>query len=324
MESRSSRYASNGRASTSKHPYGSNKSKKTQFEGSWSAGSISSASSWSHRRNDRRILNSDNNSRHQEKPSSVWNGSSSSYGSGWWPQKQTDISRSSVPEFTSRRRLQSDRAWNNPSYGCYNGANTMPYLEPAASRTKPKVAVVGHSFVRRFKDRLDQERRSYKQQLEVSHCVDSITMYGKGGAFADQILSNFEPVSTDILILDLGTNDLCGSLDGKTLATKVCAYIEDYLRKFPNLQRVFIFEIVERDRTRNVPKGKFDYERGIYNRKIQDAANFNSKIYFCKHTGLSDIKKWSNDGIHPNTRFGTTQYLKNVKNTILTAVDSIY
>ena len=183
----------------------------------------------------------------------------------------------------------------------------------------PKVAIVGHSFVRRFKDQLDQVKRPYKDQLDVSNYVDSIYLHGKGGALTDQILSKFSPLSTDILILDLGTNDLCGTFDGETLANKVSTYLDDYMRDFHRMKSVYIFEIVERERTRNVSKAKFDFERKVYNSKIQEIASSNPKITFCKHVGLNDMKKWSNDGIHPDTRFGTNQYMNNVRNVILKA-----
>ena len=188
---------------------------------------------------------------------------------------------------------------------------------------KPNVALVGHSFVRRFKDSLDRARCSYKNQLNVFDSAGSIYLYGKGGALTDQILSKFEPKSTDILMLDIGTNDLCGSLNGEALASKVLHYVDEYVRCHPNLKLVYIFEIIERCRTRDVSKEHFDFERAIYNRKIDEAASKSPLISFCRHRGLDNIKEWSNDGIHPNTYIGMKQYKMNISNAIKDALYSL-
>ena len=182
------------------------------------------------------------------------------------------------------------------------------------------VAIVGHSFVRRFNDGLKRTRRTSAQQLGVNNSVRSIYISGKGGAMADQILSNYAPASTNILILDLGTNDLCGSFDGATLAEKVTQYLEEYIERYPNLKLIYIFEIVERLRTRNISKKEFDYERFIYNKKMSELASRSSIIYFRKQEGLTCIKQWSNDGIHPNTAYGSNQYMMNIRRTIMEGV----
>ena len=182
------------------------------------------------------------------------------------------------------------------------------------------VSIVGHSFVRRFNDGLKRTRRSPKQQLGLNNSVGSIYISGKGGAMADQILSNYAPASTDILILDLGTNDLCGSFDGATLAEKVTQYLEEYIERYPNLKLIYIFEIVERLRTRNISKKEFDYERFVYNRKMSELASCSSIIHFRKQEGLTRINQWSNDGIHPNTAYGSNQYMMNIRRTIMDGV----
>ena len=76
---------------------------------------------------------------------------------------------------------------------------------------KPKVMILGHSFVRRLQSDLS---RSFDQRASIDFKVDECTvrLFGTGGRTIRKVhqhdmrlIEKFDP---DIIILELGTNDL--------------------------------------------------------------------------------------------------------------------
>ena len=133
----------------------------------------------------------------------------------------------------------------------------------------------------------------------------------------DDILKAYRPSGEDILILDVGTNDLVNKITGDALAAKVLDYCSYFNQINSNLKKIYVLEIVDRVKTRAVSRNEFRREKDIYNERIGEIEGRNDFIKVVKQDlSLLDIRDWSRDGIHPDTKLGKTTYKKTIKNVL--------
>ena len=84
----------------------------------------------------------------------------------------------------------------------------------AAANEKPRVLVLGHSFVRRLREFAAQNHSGgpYDLNLGLSN-ICSIIFHGIGGRTVDKMIKNdldkIRSAAPNIVVLELGSNDLC-------------------------------------------------------------------------------------------------------------------
>ena len=171
-----------------------------------------------------------------------------------------------------------------------------------------KISVVGHSFVRRLQESIQQDSKEDFAQ---------ISFHGRSGFMADDILKSYRPSGEDFLILDVGTNDLVNKITGDKLATIILEFCKYFKEINSNLRKIYVLEIVDRVKTRAVSRNEFRREKDFYNERIGEIAGRNDFIKVVKQDlSLLDIRDWSRDGIHPDTKLGKTTYKKTIKNVL--------
>jgi lysophospholipase L1-like esterase len=205
---------------------------------------------------------------------------------------------------------------------------------------KKTVVIIGHSFVvgldQHFRDRYRGPEGKYPcflaNQLKVDHNIKAICMLGQSGAKAvgfDTPAYTLGKIKPDIILIDLGTNDLAQAIPVETVRDKLVSLADD-LQNTHNAV-VGIMSILPREKGIHTSALEFKAKAGLCNLSLKIAIRNLKPIFFFSHKGFWErqilmgsqtfkverqVEEWSKDGIHPNSQEGR----KNYKNSIRTAI----
>lgn len=190
----------------------------------------------------------------------------------------------------------------------------------------PRGCVFGHSFVARFSRSNRQEKGCYARALGLGRACSHLSMTGRGGSFisyfedfVESLISSRES-RMDFLIVDMGTNDLCGlDADGVTLARHYMSCAAELIRR-TSVRRVVFALVTPRARTHKRNPRDFDRERNRFNSEIINKSRTMNGVRYFVHGGLmtSEARSWAKDGIHPTTtKYGSNEYYYSIKNVVL-------
>ena len=118
---------------------------------------------------------------------------------------------------------------------------------------KSPVLILGHSFVRRLKEFVGSRAQENTYSLDFNltqQCVVSIL--GIGGRTVDKIvrhdLHNIRRIALEIVILEIGSNDLCDeSCDAEGVSLAIEALVE-LLHKDMNVRFTMVCEVIPREK----------------------------------------------------------------------------
>ena len=102
-------------------------------------------------------------------------------------------------------------------------------------QTEPLIrgVIFGHSFVKRLKQHFKRNGNNFSLPLQVSKVCPDVSLIGESGAGVDAMVKFFSSIRRgdkfDFMIIDIGTNDLCCDIDGKSLAKMMFSLAEDLL-----------------------------------------------------------------------------------------------
>lgn len=190
--------------------------------------------------------------------------------------------------------------------------------------------IFGHSFVSRLQKSLQpvgsRPLRNFCIPLGLANDVEHIKLIGKGGAKINDLANFFDSVryskDIDFMIIDIGTNDLCDMIDGKTLAQELIDRAKNLLLHHQSLKQIHFNLIVRRDRCRQLSRDQFESKRVAFNDELKASVSNITNIFWFQTSLLdNDIRKWSSDGIHPNTQFGMETYTNNVRHRVSLIVE---
>ena len=207
-----------------------------------------------------------------------------------------------------------------------------------------KVVVLGHSFV----SGLDQHfRAKYKGQpqaleshialeLKVDRNIASVTLLGQSGAKAlnfeapTYILDKIRP---NIIILDLGSNDLAEGIVPEVVRDKIVAIAEGLQDAYS--AAVGILSVLPREKGVSLGPAAFRQAFEAYNLSVKIATRNLTPIFFFSHKGFWEqqvtmgqaifklpmlLEAWSKDGIHPNSIEGRKKYKNSIRTAICQAI----
>ena len=193
---------------------------------------------------------------------------------------------------------------------------------------KPKVLLLGHSFVRSLKDYLHPSHpfSDLAPELRTSD-MSSLQIHGISGAFItnpshiSEFLHILSQENFDMLILDIGTNDLAAGIPPLIVAVEIIKFLEKVLKSQSNLH-VMVCSVIPRSSRLNSSESNFKSNIVNYNTYLRNMCSVNSSIHYWKHKGFwaDPVSYWSRDGIHPNSRIGRKRYCTSIKNAIFKAV----
>ena len=195
----------------------------------------------------------------------------------------------------------------------------------------PEVLVFGHSFVRRLAiDIYNPLYTDLKRNFGLDQC--NVTLRGLGNlaihrdssAFYERVDAVFRRKPFDIVLCQLGGNDISLDLDSLTLAKELIDFGE-YLINSKNVKIVYICEIFTRDSPRDISPAEYEIRRTDTNSSLHSHLQHNSRIKLWRHKRIfeSPLHIFNQDGIHMNS-VGQKKLYKSIRQGIIFAVEDYY
>ena len=184
--------------------------------------------------------------------------------------------------------------------------------------------ILGHSFITRSDKHLSQTSSdNHLHNFTLPRVSHDVNMQGRSGAHAGDMFPLFQTCFSypDVVIIDVGTNDLTdGRLPVHTLALPIFN-IARRLTRFAGVKRVVLMEILPRTTWgRHGAPVSFSRRVTQYNTMLKSLI-FQYKdqvpVTFWFHKGMaSNIENFISDGVHLNS-LGMIKYIKSVRRAIL-------
>ena len=177
----------------------------------------------------------------------------------------------------------------------------------------------GHSFVKRL-----QKKRGFQFEIELQRQVVPITCIGEGGltlrriqARPRQYFESLRQANPSVLILDLGTNDLCAKdIDSNQVHSLLCDFVYELSRRGINPEVIVFLPVIPRTgglRGGQVSLEDFNTRVERFNDLIQQSTFVKDRWWLWEHRGLRNCRY--NLGVHLNAA-GMLQYEKTLRQLI--------
>lgn len=203
------------------------------------------------------------------------------------------------------------------------GVGCHPFLKvkPDSDNTL-QIALIGHSFVARVTRKYFQVFKCWKFEEALERLIRSsikCTVAGlSGGKIGDleNIRSKIAHVHAEIVMIDIGSNDLCDNILPVEAAIDLRFYLRNLLKNNKEIKLLVICHALHRDVVSKYSHKELDK----YNQDIDDFNHFvvkmtrnNPKMVHWHHQGLAHpIEATSSDGVHPDTKNGRIKYLQSI------------
>ena len=166
------------------------------------------------------------------------------------------------------------------------------------------VLILGHSFVRRFKEYLlETEDQREHEHFDIAQEPVNIVFHGVGGRTVEKIETFDTPavqkLRPNTIILEVGTNDLT-NLKPDVLATQIVSLVQ--LMHFQqNVKTILVCQIIQRTRQ---PRATFNDDVQRCNTMLAQKLKQLPFAYFWRHKGLNNpgINVLKKDGVHLNQK----------------------
>lgn len=196
--------------------------------------------------------------------------------------------------------------------------------------------IIGHSFIARYRRHLisidiQTDQGSFKDFSSSFGLSPNspVFLQGRGGiglrdnsTGIEYIRNKVELLQPDVLLVEIGSNDLVDGVTPIHLATLVRNLCNELLQ-YSTVKFIVLFQVVNRRRTRQLAYPEFHQARLSYNSLIQRFARENDRIYTFRHDRsiLVSLKpnQISGDNIHVTTRDGFRLYHLSVRRALVTA-----
>lgn len=182
-----------------------------------------------------------------------------------------------------------------------------------------RVAIVGHSFVKRAQDHIVS---ADVQFLQLSHTIQFFSHSGCHVHHLDNFIEALSSFSPHLVILDVGTNDLCSQEVSPLLLFQRVNTFSQRLTVDLGVKLVVVLQVLHR-----TPTGYFGMPSS-FNHKVDsynDLLTSTVKLYRQQNLPLdywfqkgirTNITKFIKDGVHLNAD-GIQLYLRNLRRAIL-------
>jgi lysophospholipase L1-like esterase len=188
--------------------------------------------------------------------------------------------------------------------------------------------LMGHSFINNLdndiKRHLKRNKRSSKAR--VMDCEDiNVTPHFNGLSGAtmkrfDELIVKPETLNPKIIILEMGSNDLCWeSCQPTKLAETMVNKAASLFNVYSNLELIAICHITQK---LSISKGdkkveKFNTQAVVYNEKLTELVRNEIGLIKWTHRGVAHMSdELTNDGTHLNTGEGAYKYFSSLCNAI--------
>lgn len=203
---------------------------------------------------------------------------------------------------------------------------------------------MGHSFVAGLRQFLLNEGHQYvpiekytASRLKVSNLVHSVSLVGKRGATIRDIHALLpQPIEDDILLLDIGTNDIVQGVPIQHLCQSTIQLVKMILTLGPSV--VCVLSVVPRAAGLSSLSEQDFLERALaLEQALKPQLALIKNAIYHKHKGFYEVESqgkktymspyaWSRDGIHPNrpgNTNGKKKYMNSLRNAIVACVKQL-
>lgn len=223
---------------------------------------------------------------------------------------------------------------DHSSFGTFRSVSLTLLLDPtsrpftkmagtprANGRDPLRVTLVGHSFIRRLRDFMNNSLEDNNLRLNREQYY--VTCVARGGLTISRLCAlrefTYFVARPNIVFIQIGGNDLCCSSPNiPKLAQEILSYAQ-YLLHGCNVQHVVIGQILRRNSQR--VSATFNSEVVSLNLQLASACALHDNISFWKHRGFrASLDFLSSDGVHiredMNGKY-SRKYLQSIKSAIL-------
>jgi hypothetical protein len=196
-------------------------------------------------------------------------------------------------------------------------------------QTGIRVAVLGHSFIRRLHE--DFKQNSYPANYDLEEC--SVVHFGIGGFrvcdgdavtyFSSKFGDFLRQVEPNIVLLQLGGNDVDSVKSSLDIANRIEEITALIIQEYA-VEKVVVCEIFTRARPTKVTSDLFEHKRLHSVSILQTLLDMHDKARFWKHRRLfySQTPIFRKDGIHLNHN-GQRRFYRSLRHAIMSAVRSV-
>lgn len=202
-----------------------------------------------------------------------------------------------------------------------------------------KTLIIGHSFIDRYRRYL----RRFEQYVDVGALADfsahfglapgnTVHIQGRSGLRIDSygkeyILDRVRRVQPEILIVEIGTNDIVYRYDPADIATQLKLFYRELLSN-TSVNYIVQIQIIERRRAGyrrddNLDRDQFDENKKILNAILQRFTRVNENVRVFRHDRNLIVKlqqdSISRDDIHVTTQKGLEYYHFSIRRAVVTA-----
>lgn len=182
-------------------------------------------------------------------------------------------------------------------------------------------AIVGHSFIKRLKQQLEKDVNkglSWMDSMDLSRVDITPHLEGISGATINnfpQFEQFIDPLQPEVVLIEIGTNDICGYGVPESLARKLMSKIDSMLAARPYIYYVVWCQIIPRLEYESNHKNlaQYNIDVGRFNKEMIRLAATRSRVFTWRHSALeSPTRALLSDGIHPDTTVGFSRYLSSI------------
>lgn len=200
-----------------------------------------------------------------------------------------------------------------------------------------KILICGHSFISRYRREhlinqiplADRKGRF----TDFSHCFGlpghhQVFVNGRGGLCLDSsgidfITDNINYVNPELLLLEIGSNDICDNNVTVTQLERQLVRVTREIFSVTGVKYIIICQVVQRRRTRACSTFSFEEKRAQLNFLLQQLARKESRVYVYRHdrsilVNLSN--RISGDDIHVTTGRGFELYHFSIRRALMVAI----
>ena len=187
-----------------------------------------------------------------------------------------------------------------------------------------KVAIIGHSFVRRLQSYVNQD--DSKRNLGLTYTSHQVAMRGGGGRRISHLQQEFAFIGhmqPEVVLIDIGTNDLDSLRKPVQVLARELFQVAATLRDRYNVKLVVICEVFYR-----TPVGRYASSNPNFNELVHEfnqtcktyaasASHVFRNIHFWHHSGL--VHNWQQyivDGVHFN-ELGLFKYFRSLRSAVI-------
>ena len=164
----------------------------------------------------------------------------------------------------------------------------------------------GHSFVKRLK-----RKRGSQFKIELQSKVVPVTCIGEGGLTLSRIRARprkyyeyLRQANPLVLIIDLGTNDLCSkNVNPNQVHSSLCDFVYELPKRGINPEVIVFLPVLPRTgglRGGQVSLEEFNDRAERFNDLIQQSTFVEDQWWLWEHRGLKN-SRYNLDGVHLNT-----------------------